>query len=144
MRRIPFALAAFSFLTAAAPPAHGDLVVRVENLRSAKGVVQLCVTANPGKFPDCKADPEARRASVAASAAAIVRFHGLSPGNYAISAIHDENANGKLDKLAMMPREGFGFSKNPPIRFGPPKFREARFTLPAGGGQQEVRMRYLL
>jgi len=73
-----------------------------------------------------------------------VRFRNLPSGDYALSIIHDENANGKLDTFAGIPREGFGFSGNPRIRFGPPKFDEARFTVTAGRNEQAIRVRYLL
>ena len=59
-----------------------------------------------------------------------VRIAGLGRGDYAVSVIHDENNNAKLDTFAGIPREGFGFSRNPAIRFGPPKFSAAD---PVGG-----------
>jgi uncharacterized protein (DUF2141 family) len=68
----------------------------------------------------------------------------LPRGDYAIAVIHDENGNAKLDTLAGIPREGFGFSRNPPIRFGPPRFAAARFTLVDDAQMQQVRMRYIL
>jgi len=43
-----------------------------------------------------------------------------------------------------IPREGFGFSRNPAIRFGPPRYKDARFTLGADAQMQQVRIRYLL
>ena len=139
------ALALAASLLAAPPPAEGgDLIVRIDNLRSAKGLVRLCLTRDPAHFPDCKGDPAARTASLSAAEAGAVRFSHLAPGTYAIAVIHDENGNGKLDTLAMMPREGFGFSKNPAIRFGPPKFGEAQFVVGAQASEQRIRVRYLL
>jgi uncharacterized protein (DUF2141 family) len=58
--------------------------------------------------------------------------------------IHDENNNHKLDTFAGIPREGFGFSRNPSVTFGPPRFAAARFTLSSDADRQQVRMRYLL
>ncbi|RYE01427.1 MAG: DUF2141 domain-containing protein, partial [Sphingomonadales bacterium] len=71
-------------------------------------------------------------------------FNGLTPGVYAISVIHDANSNAKLDTTMGIPREGFGFSRNPGIGFGPPSFAAVRFTLGTGAETQQVRMRYLL
>lgn len=73
-----------------------------------------------------------------------LRLDGLPRGGYAIAVIHDENGNGKLDTFAGIPREGFGFSRNPPVRFGPPRFAAARFTIDHDGVKQEIRMKYLL
>lgn len=142
MRRIALTLAAFS-LAGATPPASGDLIVKIENLRNSKGMVRLCLTRNPGAFPDCSGDPEAKTLSTSASSH-VARFNGVAPGRYAITLIHDENGNGKLDKVAIMPREGFGFSRNPVIRFGPPSFKDAVFAVESGPSEQIVKVRYLL
>ena len=72
------------------------------------------------------------------------RFAALPPGDYAVAVIHDENGNARLDTFAGIPKDGFGFSRNPPIRFGPPRFAAARFTLAGDAEQQQVTMRYIL
>ncbi|QPQ54518.1 DUF2141 domain-containing protein [Allosphingosinicella flava] len=128
---------------AAAAPAGSDLTVRFENLRSGKGSVRVCLTQNARYFPDCKDDPAARKMLIPARDG-IAHFRGIPPGQYALSAFHDENGNGKLDKMAIMPREGFGFSRNPVIRFGPPKYDDARFSVGAGQSEQKVKLRYML
>jgi len=61
-----------------------------------------------------------------------------------VAVIHDENSNSKLDTFAGIPREGFGFSRNPAIAFGPPRFTAARFTLDSDAEAQQIRMRYIL
>ncbi len=74
-----------------------------------------------------------------------VRFEGVPHGTYALAVIHDENDNGKLDTFMGMPREGFGFSRNPGIGFGPPRFTSASFDVVAATNvQQQVKIRYLL
>ncbi len=123
------------------PPA--DLTLEIGNLRSMRGTVMVCVTARADHFPDCVGDAEARRVVVAADAAAAIRVAGLPRGDYAVAVIHDENGNGRLDKRLIIPREGFGFSRNPAIRFGPPSFGDVVFALD-GATQQRIRVRYLL
>ncbi len=81
---------------------------------------------------------------VSAKAAASIRLDGLKPGDYSLLLIHDENGNGKLDKMMAMPREGFGFSRNPAIRMGPPSYGDVHFRVPAGHSAQSVKVRYLL
>jgi uncharacterized protein (DUF2141 family) len=127
-------------LLGAAPVARLD--VSVEKLRSAKGVVRLCLTADPGNFPACVDDAFAVKRNVPAGTHEI-RFDALPHGAYALAVIHDENANRKLDTLAGIPREGFGFSRNPPMRFGPPRFAAARFEVAGDAAAQQVRMRYI-
>jgi uncharacterized protein (DUF2141 family) len=105
--------------------------------------VHLCLTRSPDHFPDCTGDPDAIRRTLPANQAARIGFD-IPPGAYALSAIHDENGNGRLDTSLGIPREGFGFSNNPHIWFGPPSFAAARFLLPAGGAALNVTMKYML
>lgn len=120
-----------------------ELEVRLDRMRSQQGLVHLCLTRNPVFFPDCGKDPRAVKRSVAGESGPI-RFNGLEPGSYALSAFHDENRNGRLDTLVGIPREGFGFSRNPVIRFGPPRFEQVRIDVDPGFSRHTVRMQYLL
>ena len=137
--------AALSLLLAAAvaPAPAGELDVRIDGVRSDRGVLHLCLTREPAHFPDCGKDPRALKRSIE-SVGRTVRFTGLEPGGYALSIFHDENSNGRLDTLLGIPREGFGFSRNPVVRFGPPRFDQVRLNLTAGISRQTVRMQYML
>ncbi|WP_235528223.1 DUF2141 domain-containing protein [Sphingomonas sp. Leaf231] len=115
----------------------------IANLRSAKGMIRICLTADPANFPRCVDDGDAVKRSVPAGQHS-VRFAALPRGAYAVAVIHDENGNAKLDTFAGIPKEGFGFSRNPAIRFGPPRFDSARFTLASDAEEQQVKMRYML
>ncbi len=58
-----------------------------------------------------------------------ITVNPLPPGDYAISIVHDLNTNGVLDtNFIGIPKEPFGFSNNPRLKFGPPSFTEAKFT----------------
>jgi uncharacterized protein (DUF2141 family) len=119
------------------------VTVSVSGLRSMKGNVLVCVTAKPKFFPNCSKDPSSYRARVTARNAATIRFDGVTPGTYAAALMHDENANDKLDTALMMPKEGFGFSRNPVVVTGPPKFKSASFTVADGAVSQAVKMKYM-
>ncbi|MGY2734263.1 DUF2141 domain-containing protein [Sphingomonas sp. UYP23] len=123
--------------------ATSELSVDLVNLRSHKGSVRICLTADPDNFPACIDDAQAVTRSIPATAASL-SFEGLAHGDYAVAVIHDENNNRKLDTFAGIPREGFGFSRNPAVSFGPPRFAAARFTLTSDADRQQIRMRYLL
>lgn len=57
-------------------------------------------------------------------------FADLPDGEYAVSAIHDENANGRMDTNVMgIPTEKWGFSNDAAGTMGPPQFADARFVL---------------
>lgn len=137
------ALLAAPLLLAVAPPTS-DVTVTVDGLRSDRGVVRVCLTRDPKAFPDCRADPDARRLTLTVAEAARIVFADVAPGRYAVALLHDENDNGRADTTLMVPREGFGFSRNPAIRFGPPRFARAAFEVGHGRVVQAIRMRYLL
>ena len=118
--------------------------IHIEGLRNTQGIVRLCLTRNEAHFPDCNGDPAAIKRSIPAARAAQVRIEGAAPGTYALAVIHDENSNGRLDRFMAIPREGFGFSRNPRIRMGPPRFEEVRFEVSGTQVRQTVRLRYLI
>lgn len=129
---------------AAAASAVGQLEIDAA-LRNGKGFVRICLTRRAEDFPSgCERDPDALKRTVPAAFHVQILIHNLAPGDYAIALLHDENGNGRLDRIGPVPTEGFGFSNNPKLRFGPPSFRQARFTLAAGAVRQTIQMHYLL
>lgn len=148
MNKQVFGLAALSLLGAAtagaAPAAGADLQVQLSGVRSAKGLVHLCLSANPQRFLDCKSDPTAVTRTVPAAGVGRIDLGAVKPGTYALLVVHDENRNGKLDMMMGIPREGFGFSNNPAMKPRAPKWDEIRFTMPAAPAVQQVRVRYVL
>lgn len=139
-------VAAATLLSGAAPPQLGQIAVTVTELRSAKGVVRACMTTNPDIFPRCREDPASYRTVVPAGERVEFFFTNVKPGRYAIALLHDENGNGKADRalLGMMPKEGFGFSRDAKVQMGPPSFDSAAFDYSGEAGVQVIRMRYLL
>lgn len=132
----------FAALAGTSPSARLD--VNVERMRSDEGMLHICVTRDDDYFPDCEEDPDRITRSIRADGSLTARFTNLPSGGYAVSIVHDENSNDRLDRFAGIPREGIGFSRNPRFTFGPPAFSAARFTLSNGEGRQDIRMRYFL
>jgi uncharacterized protein (DUF2141 family) len=131
-------------LNIAATTPSATLDITLTGLRSAKGNVLICLTANPKFFPDCGKDPHAMKQSVNAARAGTMQFANVTPGTYALALVHDENANNKMDVAVFLPKEGFAFSRNPAVVFGPPKFGAASFVIAAGESTQRVTMKYML
>lgn len=127
-------------------PSGVEVTVVAKNLRNDRGVVRACLTGRADRFPTC--DDPARSYTAVGQAAGTVTlvFSDVAPGRYAIALLHDENGNGKADRAAMMiPTEGFGFSRDAKVRFGPPRFGAAAFDVAVGERQEQViRMRYML
>ncbi|WP_100260030.1 DUF2141 domain-containing protein [Qipengyuania seohaensis] len=137
-------------LAAGAPPPAKDagvsITVKVTDLRNAKGLLRACMTTVQSDFPDCKKTASIHATSVTAREGGVTfTFDGVKPGRYAIALLHDENSNGKADRvLGMMPKEGFGFSRDAPVRMGPPKFSDAAFDMGTSDRELTIRMRYML
>ncbi len=122
----------------------GVLHLTLEGLRSEDGHVRICLWANGQGFPDCKGSDAVERIQAPAASTVTLDVKDLTPGEYGISVIHDENDNKRLDKSFVgLPFEGVGFSNNASAPFGPPKFEKVQFTV-AEQARQTIRMRYYL
>lgn len=138
------ALAVGAMVLGAAPPPP-DVTVSITGMRSTKGVVRACMTGDAARFPKCAGDPRSHRLVVPASGSLKLTFKGVTPGRYAIALLHDENNNGKADRaLGMMPTEGFGFSRDAPVRMAPPAFIDAVVPVDGRNLNLSIKMRYLL
>lgn len=130
-------------LFTAAAATQPTVEVSVTGLRSAKGQVLVCLTTNPKAFPDCSKDKSSVRMAVKVPDAGNFAVHAPATGTYAIAVVHDENSNNKMDVAIFLPKEGFGFSRNPTITVGAPSFKSASFVV-AGDMRQAIRMKYML
>jgi len=120
--------------------AQGEVVeVEVSGVRTGRGhvLVAICTRAEFLK-EHCSFNglAEARPGTVT------IRVTGVLPGHYAVQGWHDENDNGRIDRDPLgIPTEGIGFSRNAPIRLGPPSFEDAAFTVEADGAGTALKLR---
>jgi uncharacterized protein (DUF2141 family) len=133
-------------LLGANAPLGTTVSVNVNAMRDSSGMIRMCLTANPAMFPKkCDLDPAAKRVAVKASDAGTVVFRDVPPGRYAIALLHDENGNGKMDwSFIGMPKEGFGFSRDAPVKLSAPKFDAAAFEVSGQPVKMSMKVRYLL
>jgi uncharacterized protein (DUF2141 family) len=124
------------------PRESATIDVTISGLRNDRGVVRLALCPADAPFPDCGTAGVTQAVAIR-NRSATARLTDIAPGPYAIAAFHDENRNGKLDTFLDIPREGFGFSQNPPLRPRAPKFAECSFAA-AGTHAIAITMRYLL
>lgn len=143
MTRIAALLFGVCFAGLAAPAAAGTVTITVTDLRSSEGVVRACMTTVENVFPRCVRDPNSHRSVVRAGDTVTIRFNNVEPGDYAIALLHDENENGRADRvLGMAPREGYGFSRDAPVRMAPPDWDDAVFTIGSASQNLTIQMRY--
>ena len=119
-------------------------MVSVSGLRNHRGAVRVCLTQRRDLYLQCDKDPKRIAKSLPANGASRVNFGDVDPGTYVLALLHDENENNKLDTMLKIPKEGFGFSRNPAIRMGPPKYEQVKFMIAPGHNEQEIRLKYLL
>lgn len=124
-------------------PAGNALEVTITGIASAKGAVRLALCPPDAGFPDCGAKALRSTTLPIVAGQAHGRLTGIPAGTYAISVFHDANANGRLDTFLGIPREGYGFSGNPPFRPRAPRFDEAEIALAAPGGRADIKLRYI-
>jgi uncharacterized protein (DUF2141 family) len=127
-------------------PAPADNVIHVDisGLRSDKGQILCVLFSSADAFPTKPDKAVARLTAKIADHQAVCDFTGVAPGTYAVSVVHDENSNGKLDRnLIGMPREGVGASNDAKGHMGPPKFKAASFEYKGGRLDLKIRVNYL-
>ena len=104
----------------------GALEVNITGLHSNKGKIHIALYDNAEAFP--KEGRFVIKKLLSANQKSLV-INGLSFGNYAIAAFHDENDNGKLDKnIFGIPTEPYAFSNNARPKWKRPTFEETVFS----------------
>lgn len=107
-----------------------DLEIKIKDMTSEKGHILYLVFKGDEGFPD-KPEKSVKQGKVSAlDGKSGFILKDLEKGDYAVSVIHDENDNDKLDTNFLgIPLEGVGFSNNPKLYFGAPSFKKCEFKL---------------
>jgi len=108
--------------------------VRVSGV-TAKGKVNVAVCDRERFLKQC-----AYSASVPAEAGdTVVTLKDIPAGTWAVLAYQDENENKELDRNFIgIPKENYGFSRNPVSRFGPPSFEDAAISVREGANTAAI------
>jgi uncharacterized protein (DUF2141 family) len=141
-RALAYGLILLSLLSATPAGSAGTgLQASVKGVRNAKGRVGCLLFDSPDGFPGNQKKARQRVLGAIVDGAALCTFDAPA-GSYAIVAMHDENANGKLDtNLVGVPTEGYGASRNAHGTFDP-KYEDARFDYRGGSLTMPITLRY--
>lgn len=137
MKTLNFLLA-FIFCSMASTHAQenpNSIEVTVDNIKSAKGTILIALYTSEKNFlkKAYKYDKvEAKENKITYT------FKNVPAGEYAVSLYHDKDDNGKLNSFMGIPTEAYGSSNNAPSKFGPPKWKDAKFTLSNEKVVQEI------
>lgn len=128
------ALGLFSQASAFAQPAAGgggQVTVDIVGLHSTRGQIFVALYRGEDGFPSKPAKAFARKKVVLSKERRVrIVFDGIPAGPFAVSMIHDENANNTLDtNFFGIPKEGWGTSRDARASFGPPSYDDAVLSL---------------
>lgn len=128
--------------TANAAP-NSLLTVEIGGLRNQNGTLCLSLFSSEQGFPNQSDQAPASRCIQAGETSAT--FDQLAPGRYAVAVFHDANKDGKLNTGFLgIPKEGFGFSRNPRIATRAPSFRDTAFLVSGESTKIQINLKYLL
>ena len=106
-----------------------ECTIAIENIKGKEGKLVIAVFDNEDDY--LKNDLLNKEVVVTGKPTELVKLK-LPRGEYAIAVFHDINGNKELDKnMVGWPQEAFGFSNKSLGMFGPPSFKETKFTVPS-------------
>lgn len=126
-------------------PLHaGDLVVELKGIRSNDGHILGGIHQKSPtiKFPDQKGSVMSFRVPAREGTVTLV-FKDVPEGDYALTAFHDENGSGEIDRNPLgIPTEGYAFSNDAMGFMGPPSFEDAAVTVAEADGVASANIKY--
>ncbi|MEZ5896145.1 MAG: DUF2141 domain-containing protein [Parvularculaceae bacterium] len=132
--------AAFEHVSCTGAP--NEVRVTVSNVKQSAGLMTAELFRNEPENFLKKAGREFRVRYAALAPVTQFCVHAPAAGEFAIVVYHDENANRKFDKNGLgIPKEPFGISNDPAIKFGPPPIDKALFEVASTGASVEIRLR---
>ncbi len=105
------------------------LSIKLTNIQSQKGYIQIGLYNNPSKFP--KVGKTYRMIRLIPDGNSLLcLFEDLEPANYAVCVYHDENNNNICDKNFFgVPNEAYAFMNDVRPIFLIPNFKECSINL---------------
>ena len=124
------------------PPGAGSVEVSIQGVASEKGIVYGSIYLSSDGFPDDKglAYTYQSASAIEANAGSLsLKFASVPAGWFVVAVLHDEDGDEELSMNLMgVPKEDYGFSRNPDSIFGPPPFDDAAVYLEPGEAKQLV------
>jgi uncharacterized protein (DUF2141 family) len=106
----------------------GEIRVVVRGLRNDEGRVGCSLFNHAEGFPRNREKEYREIWTPIHGGSAACEFNRIPAGTYAVTVLHDENSDGKMDfNWIGMPTKGYGFSNNARATLLPPSFDAASF-----------------
>ncbi|MXZ34601.1 MAG: DUF2141 domain-containing protein, partial [Acidobacteria bacterium] len=126
--------------------AASGVAVTINKVRPGKGRVHIALV-NKAQFLLRKKLKTPLKKGIVKSLGESVQFtfKDVAPGDYAVQVLQDFDGDGFMTYNWLgLPKEPWGISNNPPIRFGPPKWERSKFSDSVNSELGKVRLREIL
>jgi uncharacterized protein (DUF2141 family) len=132
----------FGVLLVSAGSGAAELTVTVSDIKSDVGALNVTLYNNPDDWLSDKVFATTQlRVSEAMSNGSITTRFQVEPGEYAVSVHHDDNDNGKMDtNFIGIPKEPLGLSNGAVPKYGPPKYKDAVFSVGEDGASMPIKL----
>ena len=132
-------VAGMSWCAVASAADTSTLVIRIKEPASPKGQVRVAVHDSEKQWLKT---PAYQTVLEAGEPILEWRIPDVPYGEYGVAIYQDENGNGKHDKNALgVPKEPYGFSNNARGRFGPAKWKDAKFSVAAPTTELDIEVK---
>ena len=114
-------IASLLVLTTGLPPfsqstATATLEIKFTGIRNNKGLIAIGINKSPEGWPRKPHVEKNWKKAGLEDGVFTAKLENLAYGTYAISVLDDENSNLEMDMFMGIPKEGWGFSMNPPVQ----------------------------
>ena len=138
-------IGSLAFLPTAEGNVNSNLSVSIKGLKNQKGQVCFSLFSSSRGFPSNKKRAIKAQCVKLKNGNVKLNIPSLIAGTYALSMFHDKNGDGKLITNGLgIPKEGFGFSRNPKVITGPPKFGDSAVFVVGSTTNIQINMNYFL
>lgn len=123
---------------------NGAIDIQIKGFRNDVGLARILLFTKSEGFPDQVGKAYREVSLTIKDQTANLRLESLPFQTYAVSVLHDENANLKLDtNFFGFPLEGYGCSNNPQMKWRKPKFQDAAFIFKEKHERLVIEIAYL-
>ena len=119
------------------------LEIEINNIRSGKGVVLLSIYTASGQYPYHPVRTYVLKKDSLAMGTLHFSIKDLSPGQYGLCLLDDENRSGQMEKNILgIPSEGFAFANNVKPFLKRPDYSSIQFRVVPGTNPMQLTVRY--
>lgn len=139
MKAMLVGAAAILTLGAAGAAQAGNVTVAASGVQARSGTLYAALQSRD-QFMQPQVVRGTRRDNPTAGTVELV-FEDVPPGDYAITILHDQNGNRRMDMNGIMPMEGYALVRGEALR-EQPTFDAVKITVPAAGARFTATMAY--